>query len=82
VRPWRVNDVDPIQLAERLYIAPVIPEEDDLVESLHIAAILDVIHLDFDTCPAAAGRRRVDIADHRASVEIERIGLEELYERH
>ncbi|MFC1793732.1 hypothetical protein ACFL3Q_09125, partial [Planctomycetota bacterium] len=66
--------------AERLDITPVIPEENDLVESLHIAAILDVIHSDLDARPAAAGRGRVDIANHRARVEIKRVGLEELYE--
>ena len=77
-----MNDVDPVQLAECLDISPVIPKDDDLVESLHIAAVLDVVHLDFDACTAAASWRRVDIAYHRACVEIESIGLEKLYERH
>ena len=77
-----MNDVDPVQLAECLDIAPVIPEKDDLVKSLYVAAILDVIHSDLDARPAAASRGRVDIADHHAGVEIERVRLEELYERH
>ncbi|MHC4560664.1 MAG: hypothetical protein ACYS80_25570, partial [Planctomycetota bacterium] len=77
-----MNDVDPVQLTECLDIAPVIPEEDDLVKSLHIAAILDVIHLDFNARSATASRGCVDIANHSARVEIERVGLEELYQRH
>jgi hypothetical protein len=59
----------------------VIPEEHDLVESLYIAAILDVIHLNFNARPAAAGRGCVDVANYSARVQIERIRLKELYER-
>jgi len=67
----RVNDVDSVQLAECLDISPVIPEENDLVKSLHITAILDIIHLDLDACTAASGWWCVDIADHCACVKIE-----------
>lgn len=82
VRTGGMNDVDAVHLAERLDIPAVILQEDDLVKSQDIAAILDVIHLNFHARPASSGRGRVDVAEHRPRIQIERIGLEELNERH
>ena len=75
-------DFDSIQLAKCLDIAPVIPVENDLVESQNVAAIFNVVHLDLDTRAASARRGRIDVADHCARVEIERVRLEELHECH
>lgn len=70
VRPGRVEDVDPVQLAKCLDIASVVPEENDLMESQNVTAVLDIVHLDLNACPAPTSGGRIDISDHRACVEI------------
>jgi hypothetical protein len=77
-----VNDFDAVQLAEGLDVTPMVPQENHLMETQHVATILDAIHPDFDTRPASAGRGRVDIAGHRARVEVECVGPKELHERY
>jgi hypothetical protein len=65
-----MGDAGTMKLAESLDVTPVIPEENHLVEPLHITAVLDIVHADFDARPASAGRGRIDIAGHRSRVEI------------
>ena len=82
MRSGRVDDIDPVQLAECLDIASMVPEENDLMESQNVTAVLDIVHLDLNARPAPTSRGCIDISDHRASIEIEGVGLEKLYQRH
>jgi len=71
-----------MQLAEGLDVTPVIPEENHLVEPLHISAVPDVVHADFNARPASPGRGCIDVAGHCSRVEVQRIGPEKLHESH
>ena len=65
-RPHRAH---PVELAERPDVSLVVPEGHDLVEAHDVAGVLDVVHRELDRGPAAAGRRGVDVRDHRARVD-------------
>ena len=43
----RMNDFDPVNLAEGLDGSAVIAQRHHLVETEHVAAIFDIVHLDF-----------------------------------
>ena len=47
----------------------MVPEEDDLMKSQNVPAVLNIVHLDLDARPAPAGRGRIDISDHRAGID-------------
>ena len=41
-----MDDLNAIELAERFHYVPMVAECNDLVETEHIAAVLNIIHLD------------------------------------
>ena len=70
-----MDDLDAVELAKCFYCAPMVAERDHLVEAKHIAAVFNVIHLNLHRGAAAAGGRGVNIADHRARIEDELVGV-------
>ncbi len=82
MRAGRVHDVDAVELAKGLDIAPVISQKHHLVESQHVAAIFDVVHADLHAGAAPAGRWCVDIACDHTCVQLEGVRFKELHKRY
>ncbi len=72
-----MNVLDAVEFAEILQYPPMIAQHDNLVESLHVSAVLNVVHGDFDGRATSSSRWCLDVPRDCAGVNDHFVGTGE-----